>query len=114
MATTPTDDYDFGFTFSDDDFATPQTPTADNSEEISELKQKLDALLSAQEESLNNAMIAALEEKYKAKLKEVEGMILPLLLNLKKNPEKAYINWPNRVAIIDKQIAKITAITRGE
>jgi len=114
MSTTPTDDYDFGFTFSDDDFATPQTTTADNSDEINELKEKLDALLSAQEESLNNAMIAALEEKYKAKLKEVEGMILPLLLNLKKNPEKAYINWPNRAPIIDKQIAKITAITRGE
>ena len=58
-------------------------------------------------------MVSAIEEKYKAKLKEVEGLILPLLLNLKKNPDKAYINWPNRTPIIDKQIEKITAITRG-
>ncbi len=114
MSTTPTDDYDFGFTFSDDDFASPQVATENNSDEINELKEKLDALLSAQEQTLNSAMVSAIEEKYKAKLKEVEGMILPLLLNLKKNPEKAYINWPNRVAVIDKQIAKITAITRGE
>jgi len=65
------------------------------------------------EETLNNVMVEAIETKYKARLKEVEGMILPLLLNLKKNPDKAYIHWPNRTAVIDKQIEKITAITRG-
>ena len=58
-------------------------------------------------------MVAAIEEKYKAKLKEVEGLILPLLLNLKKNPDKAFINWPNRAPVIDKQIEKITKVTRG-
>lgn len=113
MATTPTDDYDFGFSFADDDAATPAPVVQQNNEDIEELKQKLDSLLSAQEETLNNAMVAAIEEKYKAKLKEVEGMILPLLVNLKKNPDKAYIHWPNRVAVIDKQIEKITAVTRG-
>ena len=84
-----------------------------NNEEIQELKDKLDTLLSAQEQTLNSAMVSAIEEKYKAKLKEVEGLILPLLLNLKKNPEKAYINWPNRAPVIDKQIEKITKVTRG-
>ena len=34
-------------------------------------------------------------------------------LNLKKNPEKAYIHWPNRTPVIDKQIEKITKVTRG-
>ncbi len=115
MSTTPTDDYDFGFSFADDDvIATPQQTVESSNEEISELKDKLDALLSAQEQSLNSAMVTAIEEKYKAKLKEVEGLILPLLLNLKKNPEKAIINWPNRAPIIDKQIEKITKVTRGE
>lgn len=113
MSTTPTDDYDFGFSFADDELTTPQVVTESNSEEIAELKEKLDALLSAQEQTLNSAMVSAIEEKYKAKLKEVEGLILPLLLNLKKNPDKAYINWPNRTAVIDKQIEKITAVTRG-
>lgn len=114
MATTITDDYDFGFSFADDDsLPTPAPVTQPSNEEIQALKDKLDSLLSAQEETLSNAMLAAMEEKYKAKLKEVEGLILPLLINLKKNPEKAYINWPNRVAVIDKQIDKITKVTRG-
>jgi hypothetical protein len=114
MSTIPTDDYDFGFSFADEEFSTTQVVTESSNEEITELKEKLDALLSAQEQSLNSAMVTAIEEKYKAKLKEVEGLILPLLLNLKKNPDKAYINWPNRVPIIDKQIEKITKVTRGE
>lgn len=113
MSTTPTDDYDFGFSFADDESISSAPAVQQNSEEIQELKDKLDTLLSAQEQTLNSAMVAAIEEKYKAKLKEVEGLILPLLLNLKKNPEKAYINWPNRTPVIDKQIEKITKVTRG-
>lgn len=112
MSTT-TNDYDFGFSFADDDVFSSNTSTQTNNDEIQEIKEKLDSLLSAQEETLNNAMVAAIEEKYKSKLKDVEAMILPLLLNLKKNPDKAYIHWPNRVAVIDKQIEKITTITRG-
>ena len=114
MATSPTDDYDFGFSFADSDvLPTSTTATQQNSEEIAALQAKIDSLLDAQEKTLETALIKSIEEKYKAKLKEVEGMILPLLINLKKNPEKAYINWPNRAPVIDKQIEKITAITRG-
>jgi len=47
-----------------------------------------------------------------AKLKQVEDLILPLLYNLQKNPEKDYIHWPNRTAIIDKQVEKIKSVTR--
>lgn len=111
------DEYDFGFSFADSEevAVTSQTQQTINSsnEEISSLKEKLDALLSVQEQALNSAMTTALEEKHKAKLKEVEGLILPLLYNLMKNPDKAYINWPNRETVIKKQIEKITAITRG-
>jgi hypothetical protein len=115
MATTPsspTDDYDFGFSFADEEAAIPQVAKPSN-EEILALQSKLDSLLSAQEKTLESALLQSIEEKYKAKLKEVEGMILPLLLNLKKNPDKAYIHWPNRTAVIDRQIEKITTITRG-
>ena len=52
------------------------------------------------------------EEQLKAKLLEVEKLIMPLLVNLMKNPEKDYIHWPNRAPLIQKQIDKILAITR--
>jgi len=50
------------------------------------------------------------------KLRDVEKLILPLLINLIK-PEsmsKKYIYWPNRKEIIERQIKKIMAVTRGE
>ena len=46
-------------------------------------------------------------------LKKVEKLILPLLHNLMKNPENEYIKWPGRTTIVQKQINKIVAITRG-
>ena len=52
-------------------------------------------------------------EEYKVKkLKAVETLIIPLLKNLKSNPDKAYIHWPNRAGVIDAQISKILSITR--
>lgn len=109
MATTPTDDYDFGFSFADDEASAPPA----SNDELLALQAKVDSMLDAQTKLIEDKYTKLLEDKYKAKLKEVEGMILPLLLNLKKNPDKAYIHWPNRTAVIDKQIEKITAITRG-
>ena len=49
----------------------------------------------------------------KQKLSTVEKLILPLLVNLMKNPDKDYIHWPNRVPLIEKQIERILAITRS-
>jgi hypothetical protein len=54
------------------------------------------------------------DAKLKSKLQQLEQMILPLLVNLTKNPEKEYIQWPNRVEKIEQQIEKILAITRSE
>ena len=116
MATTPapSDEYDFGFSFSDGEYITPTPPPATASnEELKALQDKVDSMLDAQTKLLEDKYTKLLEDKYKAKLKEVEGLILPLLYNLKKNPEKAIINWPNRAPIIDKQIEKIIAITRS-
>lgn len=96
-------DYDFGFTFSDEEETRPKADVPNT--ELKALEEKVDTLL--------NSQTSLIEDKYKAKLKEVENLILPLLYNLKKNPEKAYINWPNRATVIDKQIEKIIAITRG-
>lgn len=48
-----------------------------------------------------------------SKLEQVEKLILPLLQNLQKNPDKEYIHWPNRAPVIQKQIEKILSITRS-
>lgn len=52
-------------------------------------------------------------DETKSKLQQVEALILPLLNNLMKNPEKEYIHWPNRQAVIKKQIERILAVTRS-
>lgn len=54
-----------------------------------------------------------LHANYQEKLKQVEKLIIPLLVNLMKNPEVDTIKWPNRAPVIEKQIEKILAITRS-
>jgi hypothetical protein len=46
------------------------------------------------------------------KLKMLEKLIIPLLKNLKSNPDKSYIHWPNRSGVLDAQITKVLSITR--
>lgn len=108
MSTTPENEYDFGFSFADESEAlsgiqtttTPPPPSV-SPDDIAALQTKIDSVLT------QNA------EVYKAKLAQVEGLILPLLYNLMKNPEKVYIKWDNRTVVIQNQINKILAITRS-
>ena len=63
-----------------------------------------------------NAVIAEKDEtveEYKARLQQVEKIILPFLSNLLKTADKPYINWPNRKPILEAQIQKILSLTRG-
>ena len=46
------------------------------------------------------------------KFNKLEKLIIPLLVKLAKSPE-AYIHWPNRAEVIEAQLKKIVAITRG-
>ena len=48
----------------------------------------------------------------KEKFTSLEKLIIPLLIKLAKSPE-AYIHWPNRAEVIEQQVKKIIAITRG-
>ena len=48
----------------------------------------------------------------KDKFSQLEKLIFPLLIKLAKSPE-AYIHWPNRAEVIEAQLRKIAAITRG-
>lgn len=52
-------------------------------------------------------------EAYKAKLAEVEKLIIPFLTKLLKTADKEYIYWPNRKPAIEKQIEKILKLTRS-
>ena len=52
-------------------------------------------------------------EEYKARLQQVEKIIMPFLTNLYKSANQPYIHWPNRGPIIEKQMQKILTLTRG-
>ena len=54
-------------------------------------------------------------EEVKEQMAKLEKLILPILYNLKKNPEKDYIVWDGakRVAACEAQIQRILEITRG-
>lgn len=104
-----------------------------SSEAVARLESKIDGLISLYEETkfgLESEKLAlegrkqTLEEEYVSKeqqanqvnqdkLNTLEKMIVPLLVNLMKNPEKEYIYWPDRKAKIEEQVRQILAITRG-
>jgi len=52
-------------------------------------------------------------EEYKARLAQVEKIIMPFLTNLYKTSSQPYIHWPNRGPILESQMQKILALTRG-
>ncbi len=54
----------------------------------------------------------ALDDDYNEKIKQVEQLVMPLLYNLLKNPDKEYIYWPNRTEIIQGQIQRILEVTK--
>ena len=80
------DTYDFGFSFADEEEVTAPIVQSE---------------------------VAAVDQTNKDKMEAIERLILPLLYNLMKNPEKPYIKWENRVPVIERQIEKITNITRS-
>jgi hypothetical protein len=91
------DSFDPNDPFADDfSFETVESPDKDIKAVVGEM------------ESLRDAAI----RKHSESMKEVEKLILPLLRNLLKNPDKGYIKWENRTEAINSQIAKITAVTR--
>jgi len=74
------DDFDFGFTVVDE-------------EELDAVKHKMDDANATQD-----------------KLDRLYNAIQPLLNNLKKNPEKEYILWPNRIEKVDQFADKLYKI----
>lgn len=74
--------------------------------DIQRLEAKLDEILN------NKASGEDCAEVLRGKMKQIEGLVFPLLVNLKKDAEKEYIYWPNRTPIIDAQIKRILDVTR--
>jgi hypothetical protein len=71
---------------------------------------------SAVSEADYNAVItetADTAEEYKARLEQVEKLVLPFFTKLLKTADKEYIYWPNRKALVEAQIQKILQLTRG-
>lgn len=122
------DNFDFGFTAVDSEEQAVEKPVQEIvqpvNDELDKIKKvvndiytKVDSLEEIIKASAGNnfdidAYKALVDKESAEKLKKLEGLILPLLLNLKKNPSKDTIKWPNREPIIDAQISKILAITR--
>lgn len=48
------------------------------------------------------------------KLDQLYNAIIPLLNNLKKNPEKEYILWPNRLEKVEEFEEHLLRIYKGE
>ena len=80
-------DFDFGFTAVDED--------------------ELEAVQQTQASAEN---VKAIASKLEGKVDKLYNAITPLLANLKKNPEKEYIYWPNRTIKIEQFENIITKI----
>jgi len=97
---------------------------------LSRIEQKMDKVLSMELTELSSVVseqgsnfqtvLSEIEERITAekavsrdKLLKLENLIIPLLNNLMKNPEKEFIKWPNRVEKIQAQVQKVLEITRS-
>ena len=84
---------------------TKDTVNAKNETELEIAKKQMDDEYDLRKDNLG--------KEQKEKFKALEKLIIPLLIKLAKSPE-AYILWPNRAEVIEAQLKKIVAITRGK
>lgn len=56
----------------------------------------------------------ATAEQTEERLDKLYNAIMPLLSNLKKNPEKDYILWPNRLNKVEEFEAHLLKIYKGD
>ena len=127
---TMSDFNDFGFsTVSADEYEAQQTKTVDTAKEVVSTAtasitpelEKIGSKITSLTDSmrvLSDEMSDRKEElndKWGTRMNEVEGLILPLLQNLAKDGDKReWIRWPGRTDILNAQIDKIKAVTRGD
>ena len=121
---------DFGFsTVSLDEYEAEQKVTVDREKEVvttatASMKPELEKIESKIASLTDSMRVMSdemtdrkeeLNDKWGARMNQVEELILPLLKNLAKDGDKKeYIRWPGRTDILNSQIDKITAVTRGD
>jgi 6-pyruvoyl-tetrahydropterin synthase len=77
-------DYDFGFTATDEE--------------------EFNSIIAEKKNTVN---------EYKARLEQVEKIIIPFLMKLLKTADQPIIKWPNRKPVLEEQIRKILELTRS-
>ena len=98
--------------------------------DLQRIEEKVDKVVSMETDELSHmienqsqsirAIIDEVEERkgqlnsqYQEKLSEVEKLVLPLMINLTKNPDQEYLYWPDRSEKVQQQIQRVLQITRG-
>lgn len=89
----PVEDYDFGFSFVDENYEEVKKVNTKLSKEYNDSQERLDDLQS--------------------RLELLHKSIIPFLDNLCKNPDKSTILWPNRVEKIQEYKKKLENIVKG-
>lgn len=97
-------DFDFGFSFIDEELEEKQAAAEEKIETISSEKQTL-------EDQLTDAKVKADDLEYRLEL--LYKAVTPFLDNLCKNPEKSTIFWPDRVGKIEAYKSKLLTIVEG-
>lgn len=98
-------DDDFGFSLlSEDELKKREEDAAAQAAEYAATK-AAEAFKQEFEQEINKT-----SEYYQGRLTELYEAIMPLLINLSKDNDKAYIYWPNRQEKIQKFIDKITKL----
>jgi hypothetical protein len=73
-----------------------------------------DELTAVQEAKTTLTEVSSTAETTQERLDKLYNAVIPLLTNLKANPEKEYILWPNRTAKIEQFEAKLLDIYQGK
>ena len=85
-------------------------------QKLGDLDSKLDQVLAIALQKFEDRLQEKeliLESSSKSKFDQLEKLILPLLHNLATSSDEPYIYWPNRKEVIEGQMEKIVAVTRG-
>ncbi len=81
--------------------------SAVSEDELKSLERELKQQVEQKEQELSLT-----SKEYKDKLEALYKLIMPLLLNLQKDPEKEYILWPDRSKKMTAFIARVNKIVQ--